>query len=135
MDFFRGSQIHSRHRWGAKIITFRQIHNAIITLSAPEGGQTPLPTSMGVPWPDLPPGSATGRNHKCTCGMLLLWWSRRFVRRPEYSRRVFWLLDRLPLLVHRGRRPSDFPSTQRPRITYACFHSYQQRETTHKNNH
>src|SRR6218665_3409367 len=30
----------------AKIITFRQIHNAIITLSAPEGGQTPLPTSM-----------------------------------------------------------------------------------------
>src|SRR6218665_3606325 len=39
---------------GAKILTFRQIHSAIITLSALEGGQTPLPTSMGGPWPDLP---------------------------------------------------------------------------------
>src|SRR6218665_623177 len=43
----------------AKIPTFRQIDNAIITLSAPEGGPTPLTTSMGWPWPDLPPGSAT----------------------------------------------------------------------------
>ena len=32
---------------GAKILTFTQIYNAIITLSAPEGGQTLLPTSMG----------------------------------------------------------------------------------------
>ena len=32
---------------GGKICTFRQIHNYIITFSAPEGGQTPLPTSMG----------------------------------------------------------------------------------------
>jgi len=40
---------------GAKILTFRQIHSAIITLSALEGGQTPLPTSMRGPWPDLPP--------------------------------------------------------------------------------
>ena len=31
---------------GNKIRTFRQIHNAIITLSASEGGQTPLTTSM-----------------------------------------------------------------------------------------
>jgi|SRR6218665_1825359 len=41
-------------RGGTKILTFRHIHSAIITLSAPKGGQTPLPTSMG-PWPDLPP--------------------------------------------------------------------------------
>ena len=40
---------------GAKILIFRQIHNAIIALSAPEGGQTPLSTSMRGPWPDLPP--------------------------------------------------------------------------------
>ena len=39
---------------GAKILTFRQIHNAIITLSAPKGGQTPLPTSIGA-WPDFHP--------------------------------------------------------------------------------
>ena len=32
---------------GAKIIKFTQIHNSTITVSAPEGGQTPLPTSMG----------------------------------------------------------------------------------------
>src|SRR6218665_2786908 len=37
--FHRGGQIRSRHRYGgAKILNFRQIHNAIITLSAPEGG-------------------------------------------------------------------------------------------------
>ena len=36
------------HRYGgAKILTFQQIHNVIITISAPEGGQTPLTTSMG----------------------------------------------------------------------------------------
>src|SRR6218665_2270905 len=49
---YREAQIRSRHRYGGggKILTFRQIHNAIITLSAPEGGQTPLTplsTSMG----------------------------------------------------------------------------------------
>ena len=51
-----GGQIRSRHRYGgAKILTFRQIHNAIITLSAPEGGQTHCQLRWGGPWPDLPP--------------------------------------------------------------------------------
>src|SRR6218665_3581976 len=60
MCYFSVGGPNSRQRYGgAKIITFRQIHNAIITLSAPDGGQTPLPTSMWGPWPDLPPGSAT----------------------------------------------------------------------------
>ena len=46
---------------GAKIFTFQQKHNTTIALSVPEGGQTPLPISMGGPWPDLPsPGAATG---------------------------------------------------------------------------
>src|SRR6218665_348366 len=41
-------QIRNRYRYGgAKSLTFRQIHIAIITLSAPKGGQTPLTTSMG----------------------------------------------------------------------------------------
>src|SRR6218665_1744404 len=40
---------------GAKILKFTRIHNSIITVSAPKGGQTPLPTLMGEPWPDLPP--------------------------------------------------------------------------------
>ena len=41
---------------GQTILTFRQIHNAIITLSAPEGpgGQTAFPCSIVGPWPDLP---------------------------------------------------------------------------------
>ena len=43
---------------GGKIIIFRQIHNAIITLSAPEGGQTSLTTSMGAMARFAPPGSA-----------------------------------------------------------------------------
>src|SRR6218665_834383 len=42
-----GGQIADSDTGGGKIITFSQIHNAIITLSSPEGGQTPLPTSMG----------------------------------------------------------------------------------------
>ena len=50
-SFGRGGKIDT----GGKILSFRQIHNALITLSAPEGGQTPLPTSMGGPWSDLPP--------------------------------------------------------------------------------
>ena len=38
--FSVGGQIRSRHHYGGrgKILTFRQIHNATITLSAPEGG-------------------------------------------------------------------------------------------------
>jgi len=41
-------QIRNRYRYGgAKSLTFRQIHIAIITLSASEGGQTPLTTSKG----------------------------------------------------------------------------------------
>jgi len=44
---------------GSKILTYRQFHNILsyfhIILSSPEGGQTPLPTSMGGPWLDLPP--------------------------------------------------------------------------------
>src|SRR6218665_3575182 len=35
-------------RGGGKILKFTQIHNSTITVSAPEGGQTPLPTSMGA---------------------------------------------------------------------------------------
>jgi len=54
--FRRGAKSSTRHRYGgAKILTFRRNHIATIALSAPEGGQTPLPTSMGGPWPDLPP--------------------------------------------------------------------------------
>ena len=49
--FRRGAKIRRsprRLRGGAKILKFTQIHNSIITVSAPEGGQTPLPTSMGA---------------------------------------------------------------------------------------
>src|SRR6218665_1074987 len=46
-------------RGGAKILSFRHIHSTIITLSAPKGGQTPLPTSMGGHGRISPPGSAT----------------------------------------------------------------------------
>ena len=45
--FRRGAKSVAHIETGAKILTFPQIHNAIVTLSAPEGGQTPLPTSMG----------------------------------------------------------------------------------------
>src|SRR6218665_1503291 len=46
--FSIGGQIRSRHRYGgAKILTFQQNHNTSIALSVPEGGQTPLPISMG----------------------------------------------------------------------------------------
>ena len=48
MAFSVGGEIRTRHRYGgAKILPFPHIHSAIITLSATEGGQTPLPTSMG----------------------------------------------------------------------------------------
>src|SRR6218665_3593779 len=45
--FCRGENPLPKSDRGAKILTFRQIHSAIITLSALKGGQTPLPTSMG----------------------------------------------------------------------------------------
>src|SRR6218665_2600641 len=53
--------IRSRHRYGGgegKILTFREIHNAISTLSALEGAKLHCQLRWG-PWPDLPPGSAT----------------------------------------------------------------------------
>jgi len=61
--FRRGAQIRGRHRYGgAKIRAFWQIHNSIITLSAPEGGQTPLATSMEGHGRICPlPGSTTGQ--------------------------------------------------------------------------
>jgi len=39
---------------GAKILTFRQIHNAIITISAPRGPNS-IDNFDGGAWPDLPP--------------------------------------------------------------------------------
>ena len=54
--FRRGAKSVAHIDQGAKILKFTQIHISIITVSAPEGGQTPLPTSIGEgPWPDLPP--------------------------------------------------------------------------------
>src|SRR6218665_3362900 len=63
MSYFSvGGQIRSRRRYGgSKTLTFREIQNAIIALSAPEGGQTPLPTSMGGHGRICPPGSAVGK--------------------------------------------------------------------------
>src|SRR6218665_1635852 len=43
----------------AKPLTFPQIHSTIVTLSALEGGQTPLTTSMGSHGRIGPPGSAS----------------------------------------------------------------------------
>ena len=57
MVFFRGGQIRSRHRYEgwAKILTFRQIRNATITLSAPEvGGKLHCQLRWGGSWSDLP---------------------------------------------------------------------------------
>ena len=58
--FCRGAKSVAKIDGVAKILTFQQIHGAIITLSALEGGQTPLPTSIGGMAGFAPPGSAVG---------------------------------------------------------------------------
>src|SRR6218665_2687378 len=55
--FHRGGQICSRHRYGGwpKSLLFNKITILPLLFLSQRGGQTPLPISMGGPWPDLPP--------------------------------------------------------------------------------
>src|SRR6218665_3139468 len=50
--FHRGAKSAADIDRGAKFLTFQQNHNTSIFFSGPKGGQTPLPISMGGPWPD-----------------------------------------------------------------------------------
>jgi len=64
---------------GAKILTFRQIHNAIITLSALRGANS-IANFDGGPWPDLPP-------------WILHW------KKPKSASVAHWLFQR-PVLTY-----------------------------------
>jgi len=64
--FCRGGQIHRPNRsGGAKILTFQQIHSAIITLSALEGGPNSIANFDGGAMagfaPPLDPNTSTNR--------------------------------------------------------------------------
>src|SRR6218665_991727 len=59
--FCGGGKIRSPHRLGgAKILKFTQIHNSIITVSAPKGGKLHCQLRWGAMAGFAPPGSATG---------------------------------------------------------------------------